>query len=138
MKKTERQRLINANDILFSLIVRLKGKRCKKCGKYGEPKQDGMMIDGLDCSHWHGRQNMILRYDEKNADCLCSGCHRYWWHGNKTETIARKEWEKRFPERDKYLLDKLKNQPMSFKADVYWIKKQNILLKDILNTLITK
>jgi|WetSurMetagenome_2_1015567.scaffolds.fasta_scaffold02897_13 hypothetical protein len=133
--KTERQKLIDENDTLFSIIVRLKDKKCNRCGKRGTQDAEGREIRGLDCSHWHGRQNMIIRYDFKNADALCDGCHLYWWHGNKTETQSRNEWEDRFPARAKYLNDKLKNQPMSFKADVIWLKKVNIILKEELKQL---
>ncbi len=41
----------------------------------------------MDCSHTHSRRHVGIRYDTTNANCLCSGCHR-WWHENPTESGA--------------------------------------------------
>lgn len=75
---------------------------------------------------------MIVRFDEKNLDCLCAGCHLWKWHSDKEETMWREEWKKRFPARFKYLINKLKNIPLSFQADTFWLKKEKERLEQTL------
>jgi 5-methylcytosine-specific restriction endonuclease McrA len=129
-KRTDRQRLVDSCDKLVSIIVRLRDCKCVRCGAVGERDEKGRPIKGLQASHWFGRQNMMTRFDEKNLDALCGGCHLFWWHGDKTETIAREEWRKRFKARFNYLTKKLKNIPLSFQADTFWLSKQERILKD--------
>lgn len=79
--KSAKQKIRDKADTLMSLAVRRIGY-CERCGA----------LDRL--QHHHvvekGRSN-FLRYDFKNALCLCSGCHK-WWH--TAGTIKTSHWFK--------------------------------------------
>ena len=64
MKKTSRKTLKRKADKLFSELILLKGK-CERCG----------IRRTLQVHHIIGRRNLNLRFDPKNAVCICSGCH---------------------------------------------------------------
>ena len=68
-------------DKAFSLIIRSHGK-CERCLRSGTVK--------LETSHVFSRANRAVRWEELNASCLCSGCHR-WAHQNPVEFT---EWVK--------------------------------------------
>lgn len=68
-KRNPRQTYSNQLDKLFSLLIRRRGI-CERCGK----------LNKLQCSHIHSREKKSVRWDTKNAFCLCAGCHLYWWH----------------------------------------------------------
>lgn len=73
-KKPSRTTLNNHLDRLFSLIIRSRG-RCERCGKKDET---------LQCAHVYSRIYKSVRWDTRNAFCLCAGCH-FWAHKNPTE-----------------------------------------------------
>lgn len=73
-------------DDLFSKYVRLRDKKCKKCGKQGTGE---LGITDLDASHFHGRGKESTRFDLLNVDALCRSCHR-WFGEHKTEY---EEWK---------------------------------------------
>ncbi len=62
-------------DQLFSKYIRLRAIKlvhgCERCLTW---KQD---YKGLQCSHFFGRAQKSVRYDEDNAAGLCFGCHQY-------------------------------------------------------------
>jgi len=66
--KSERKELVAQLDAVFSRIVRSVGQ-CERCGKL-DPK-------ALQCAHGIGRSYHWVRWDRRNAWCLCAGCHRY-------------------------------------------------------------
>lgn len=82
-------------DILFSRYLRLTRKRCEKCGRRGEGKDE---IDKLQCSHFWGRKNENVRYSEKNCACLCFSCHQYFEQNPSeyTEWMLKKLGKKEF------------------------------------------
>ena len=88
---------IRKADTLFSRYLRLQHKKCEKCGRRGEGK-DG--IDKLQCSHFWGRRNENVRYDEKNCDCLCFTCHQFFGENPaiyaewKLKKLGKKEYDK--------------------------------------------
>ena len=65
-------------DETFSLFIRLRDKRCQRCGKIGALDKNGNLVVGLDCSHYFGRWLEGGRFDEENCIALCRGCHQYW------------------------------------------------------------
>lgn len=77
-KKTQRQKLIEACDKIFSEIIRKIGY-CEKCGT----------TENLQCSHVHSRTYLNLRWDTQNAKCMCYRCHFFFWHKKPIEAI---EW----------------------------------------------
>lgn len=56
-------------DRLFSLIIRSKGF-CQCCGA----------TSNLQCAHIISRKYSNTRTLEKNAFCLCAGCHMHFTH----------------------------------------------------------
>ena len=58
-------------DELFSKIIRLRDQAvCQNCGKTDFPQ----------CAHGFSRSYRAIRWDERNAWCLCRGCHTYFTH----------------------------------------------------------
>lgn len=78
--KTDRKKLIDKMDKIFSLQVRAIGY-CEKCQR----------TTNLQCSHIYSRENKWLRWDKENAFCFCGGCHIFWWHKEPAEAV---EWAK--------------------------------------------
>ena len=65
-------------DEAFSLYIRLRDKRCQRCGKFGTDDRNGNRVVGLDCSHYFGRWMEGGRFHPDNAVALCRGCHQQW------------------------------------------------------------
>ena len=72
-------------DILYSKWLRKeRGYICERCNKFYEK---GI---GLQCSHFYGRAAESVRFDPRNTDVLCAGCHQYF-SANPAEYVA---WKK--------------------------------------------
>jgi len=65
-------------DKTFSLYIRARDGKCKRCGRAGTPNAEGLPVIGLQCSHFWSRRNESTRYDPNNCDALCAGCHFRW------------------------------------------------------------
>ena len=78
---------IDKADAIFSQYIRLRDKKCQRCGRLGEGKQG---IVGLQCSHYYGRSRESTRFDDSNADSLCFGCHQFW---GSTDREAYREFK---------------------------------------------
>lgn len=76
---------IDKADETFSIYIRIRDKRCVRCGKPGQEDSNGRPILGLECSHYFGRARETTRFDPDNCDALCFGCHRYWETQNREE-----------------------------------------------------
>ena len=58
-------------DILFSQYIRLRAdNHCEYCGHWH-------LLGRLQTSHFIGRRNRQVRYDEDNAIAACFSCHNY-------------------------------------------------------------
>lgn len=91
---SERKRLVNRLDKVFSIYIRNRDGRCVTCGKK----------EALQCGHLFSRIAYSTRWDEMNAYCQCAGCNiqheRNFWplyryaiqiHGEeKIEQLQRK------------------------------------------------
>lgn len=65
---------IDAADKAFSLYIRTRDNwTCQRCGTKYEPP-----TSALHCSHFMGRGKESTRFEPKNADALCYGCHQYF------------------------------------------------------------
>jgi len=87
-KKPTQKQLTHKADALFSLVVRSPG-RCHECGS----------TDYLQCAHGFSRRYRGTRWDERNAWCLCRGCHLKY-------TLRPLEW-------DEWMLSRMGD-------DLYW------------------
>lgn len=56
-------------DRLFSILVRVDGQ-CVHCGA----------TSGLQCAHGFSRRYRSVRWDSRNAFCLCQRCHMFFTH----------------------------------------------------------
>jgi len=65
-------------DEAFSLYIRLRDKRCQRCGKFGDYDKQGRRVVGLECSHYFGRWMEGGRFNPANCQALCHGCHAQW------------------------------------------------------------
>ena len=72
-------------DKLASLVVKERaGYRCERCGAQHK-KGD----KGLHASHFHGRAKKSVRWDLRNLNSICHGCHSFF-HANPEEHRAWK------------------------------------------------
>ncbi len=61
-------------DSLFSKKIRSRDNwTCVRCKTYHAPP-----TSALHCSHFWGRALKSVRYDPRNCDALCYGCHSKW------------------------------------------------------------
>ena len=88
---------IRKSDALFSQYLRKKrGYRCEKCGRqYREGERN------FGVSHFWGRRNENVRYDENNCDVLCNmPCHQFFeenpenYREWKLKKLGKKEYTK--------------------------------------------
>lgn len=65
---------IDPADRAFSLYIRTRDNwTCQRCGKQYTPP-----TSALHCSHFMGRGKEATRFEPRNADALCYGCHQYF------------------------------------------------------------
>lgn len=68
-KGTSKKAQVDHLDRLFSVLTRAGGK-CLNCGSTGR----------LQCAHGFSRRYRSVRWDPRNAFCLCQGCHMFYTH----------------------------------------------------------
>lgn len=90
---------ITKEDTLFSILVRVRDKKCQRCGKPGEEDRFGRPIVGLQCSHFVGRGHSNTRFDFDNCDALCTGCHSFW---ETHKATLYRDWKIQQLGRDKF------------------------------------
>lgn len=74
---------VRSADALFSTIVRSRGGSCRRCGT----------TDRLQCAHGFSRRYRNVRWDYRNAFCLCAGCHMYFtYRPIEWDDWLRAEW----------------------------------------------
>ena len=81
-------------DREFSLYIRARDKKCLVCGSK----------EYLQVSHFWGRLNSAVRYDEENCITLCAGCHFFYENekqGRYRDFMLKWLGEKRYNELEK-------------------------------------
>lgn len=68
---------IDPADTAFSIFIRLRDRRCVRCGSPVRFNDEGKPISHQ-CSHYYGRGQESTRCEPDNCDTLCHGCHVYW------------------------------------------------------------
>jgi len=68
---------IDQADKLFSQYIRLRDMKCMRCGSPVRLNEKGLPISHQ-ASHFQGRRKEATRFEPKNLDCLCTGCHMYF------------------------------------------------------------
>jgi len=71
MTQKKRQRWMKRADAAFGIHIRSRGA-CQS----DRPSHAG----NLQCAHIISRSYKTIRTDERNALCLCAGCHTYYTH----------------------------------------------------------
>jgi hypothetical protein len=61
-----RRWLIAELDRLTSLVIRKRDRKCVTCGE----------ARGLECSHFHSRRYLGIRFDLRNCHAMCAACNR--------------------------------------------------------------
>ena len=64
-------------DIVFSRYIRLRDRKCKRCGSSVRLNGKGLPVSHQ-VSHFQGRGKENTRFDPDNVDTLCGGCHQYF------------------------------------------------------------
>ena len=64
-------------DKVFSQVIRLRDKECKRCHSLVQFNEKGLPITHQ-ASHYFGRASESTRFEMDNVDTLCGACHRYW------------------------------------------------------------
>lgn len=98
-KERSRSKVIKEIDSVFSLLVRTRDHwRCCRCHKQYIPP-----TAALHNSHFWKRGYMGTRFDLKNCDAICYGCHRAiegdkqkgsWYYNWKLQQLGEEEFEK--------------------------------------------
>ena len=68
---------IDKADKVFSQVVRLRDRKCMRCGSAVKFNDKGLPISHQ-ASHFFGRGQESTRYDLRNVDALCMACHIIW------------------------------------------------------------
>lgn len=67
---------LRPSDKLFSQYIRLRDRRCMRCGSAVQFNAAGMPISHQ-ASHFQGRRKESTRFDPENVDTMCGACHQY-------------------------------------------------------------
>lgn len=94
---------------------------CQYCGVSRDTRQ-------IQASHVYGvGQKPYLSAEMNNIKAMCAYHHKYWWHA---QIIEATEWfKKKFPHRDKYLKQKIKEHDENPLKKVDWEETYNKLKK---------
>ena len=68
---------IDKADQVFSQYIRLRDKKCVRCGSTVELNEKGLPISHQN-SHYFGRGKESTRFSPENCDTLCMACHIRW------------------------------------------------------------
>lgn len=119
--KTNRQKLIIANDDLFRQIIRIRDKVCQKTGK----------TTNLQVAHFWRRNILRTRWELDNACLLTGGVHLYWAHSHFQDFTAF--WIKRLGQERFYRLELKARYVAPVKEIDLMMIKEN--LKNLLQSL---
>lgn len=67
---------IDKADKLFSIWIRLRDRRCRRCSSPVKLNEKGLPVSHQN-SHFKGRIKESTRFEPLNCDTLCGGCHGY-------------------------------------------------------------
>ena len=120
IRKPSRKQLKDECWELCKKIIRLRDKKCRRCGKVGWETKSGELIGGLETAHIIGKGNTPkMYYDLDNLLLLCHRCHISWGHHNPCEFT---EWIKGHIGENKYKELRLRADMPSPKMDLNLIK----------------
>jgi hypothetical protein len=119
---------IDKADQVFSQYIRLRDKKCCRCGSPVRLNNEGLPISHA-CSHYWSRRHEGTRFEPDNGDCLCYPCHEIWGHGDEKDDYKafkiKQLGEKRF-------------KTLMIQANTYHKKDRKwslIVAKELLKTL---
>ena len=90
-------------DTEFSVHIRLRDKKCLRCGRIGEPDRFGRPIKGLECSHYWSRRHEGTRFEPDDCMTFCAYDHDYLGHGEGRDEYKKMMTDKLGPARMKTL-----------------------------------
>lgn len=67
---------LRLSDKLFSQYIRLRDRKCMRCGSPVQFNDKGMPVSH-EASHFQGRRKEATRFDPENVDTMCAACHTY-------------------------------------------------------------
>lgn len=68
---------IDRADKVFSQWIRLRDRKCLRCGSLVKFNPGGLPVSHQ-ASHFQGRRKESTRFNEDNVCTLCHGCHSYF------------------------------------------------------------
>ena len=120
MAKKNKTQIRKSNDILWSMLIRLKGC-CEICGS----------TINLEAHHMIRRELLYYRFNPDNGICLCSSCHKWSTecaaHSSNLEAVIR--YYKWLTESSHagFWQENKNNRPM-FTATLNWYEEQREML----------
>jgi 5-methylcytosine-specific restriction endonuclease McrA len=94
---------IDKSDTLFSQYIRLRDKKCCRCGSPVRLNDEGLPVSHQ-CSHYWSRGKEGTRFEPDNSDTLCYGCHERWGHGDERDDYKQFKIEQLGEKRFKSLM----------------------------------
>lgn len=103
----------NKCEELCRVICKIRAKyTCQQCGVKSYKLSDGSWSTRLEWAHRKSRKYKSIKFDPRNYDCLCWGCHAYM-------TCHPDTWTKSVEARDPGAWDYL-NQRLQLNLKVSW------------------
>lgn len=81
---------IDKADAVFSQFIRLRDKRCRRCGSWVRFNEKGLPVSHTN-SHYYTRGKETTRFEPNNCDTLCFPCHRLWGGDHRADYTAFKK-----------------------------------------------
>lgn len=121
---------VRSTDKEYSKYIRKKsGGKCERCGKVCEI--DGERLYQLDCSHYYGRRNESVRFDDDNCHALCNPCHKRMGGHTREENGEYDIWLKEKLGETRYKMLKIRANATGKRDD----KMQMLIIKQLMKDL---
>lgn len=113
-KKSSVKTLRDKADKLWSLMIRQRDGRCRRCGR-----GQGEVV--LQAAHVISRRYKAIRWDERNGITLCRGCH----HWNHHQPVEFDWWVQELIGKDVY--EALREEALSYTGELKRIDLEEVI-----------
>ena len=84
LKQDDMKITLDLADTVFSQYIRLRDRRCLRCGSPVQLNDKGLPVSHEN-SHYWGRGREGTRYEPDDCITLCFACHKLWGHGDERD-----------------------------------------------------